>query len=132
MDTAAERRYVLAALALIVAVAGVLVAVDLVRQPSVPPRVELMRRCFEQEKGFLVLELPLGSTFSEADEGGLVTVIETNRTQIAIAGSEEEAARLARTAVAGPGVVERRADIVVAWERAPSPTQRQALLDCAY
>lgn len=135
MDEGTERRYVLAALAVVLVAVGVLAVVDYARRPAATPRIELTRRCLEREKHLTVLDLPLDSFLAAAPGGGLVTFIETNRVEIGIAGSPQEAARLVDAghgAVPPLGAVQLDGDVVTAWERPPSPTQRQTFLDCKY
>lgn len=128
-----ERRYVLVSLAFILAIAATLVVVDLVRgEPTLPPRVERTRTCLEVEERLTVLELPLGSPLTEARLGGLVTIVEQNTIRLGIAGSFAEAGALAERSRARGGFVEVDGDIVRDWDREPSATQRQPLIDCRY
>jgi hypothetical protein len=132
-----ERRYVLIALVTVIGVVAVLAGVDLVRDAMAerPTRIELMRRCLEQERGYAVYELPLTSLLAGVGQGGLRTIAEDfNEAEVLIADSEEQAARLAREAQRNPRFefVERRFDILYAWRHPPSPTQRQNVIECSY
>ena len=71
-----------------------------------------------------------------AELGALRTVIETNGGDHRDARDEETADRIvaAYRAVAATSRrrLERRGRLVYLWDRPASPTQRQALFDCAY
>jgi hypothetical protein len=94
-----------------------------------------LTRCLVNEKGAAVAETrdPLARS---AALGALDTVVETNRVTVAVAGSSQQAVRLATDyeAVAGDlgPRLELRGRTVYLWERPPSPTQRQTLFDCTY
>lgn len=92
-------------------------------------------RCLVEEKG-----APIARTYDpialSAELGALDTVIETNRVTVSVSGDEKEAERIAANYRAVGGELGERLEVrgrtVYLWERAPSPTQRQALFDCTY
>ena len=92
-------------------------------------------RCLVEEKG-----APIARTYDpialSAELGALDTVIETNRVTVSVSGDEKEAERIGANYRAVGGELGERLEVrgrtVYLWERAPSPTQRQALFDCTY
>lgn len=94
-----------------------------------------LERCLVEEKG-----APIARTYDpialSAELGALDTVIETNRVTVSVSGDEKEAERIAANYRAVGGELGERLEVrgrtVYLWERAPSPTQRQALFDCTY
>ena len=139
-DELRERQTVVRALAIVAGVAFVLaggsLAVSLADDGE--ERIEAMRRCLERERGFDVWEPPTGDPSLAADGGAYRSSVGGNVVTFAIAGSEPAAERLlasshrALPAPPAPFQLERRGDVVLRWDRAPSPTQRQALYDCTY
>jgi hypothetical protein len=96
---------------------------------------EQTRRCLLDEKA-LVLAAPSDPIAASAELGALRTVIETNGVTVAVAGSREDAERVAAAYRSVGGELGTRLEIrgraVYLWDREPSPTQRQTLFDCAY
>jgi hypothetical protein len=96
---------------------------------------ERTERCLVNEKGATVT--PTGDPVARSAElGALRTVIETNGVTVSVAASVAGAERLAAAYRAvsgdlGPRLELRRRTVYL-WDRAPSPTQRQALFDCTY
>lgn len=94
-----------------------------------------LRRCLVEEKGAPIARTRDPIALS-AELGALDTVIETNRVTVSVAGDEKEAERMAVNYRAVGGELGERLELrgrtVYLWERAPSPTQRQALFDCTY
>lgn len=94
-----------------------------------------LRRCLVEEKGAPIAQTRDPIALS-AELGALDTVIETNRVTVSVAGDEKEAGRMAVNYRAVGGELGERLELrgrtVYLWERAPSPTQRQALFDCTY
>lgn len=94
-----------------------------------------LRRCLVEEKGAPIAQTRDPIALS-AELGALDTVIETNRVTVSVAGDEKEARRMAVNYRAVGGELGERLELrgrtVYLWERAPSPTQRQALFDCTY
>lgn len=101
-----------------------------------PTRLELTTRCLTKEKFLPVTGVGNDPVATSASGGSLVTRVEGNGVTLSIAGSDEEAEEIVRSyqAVAGSltGRLERRGSYVYLWERAASPTQRQAMFDCEY
>ena len=94
-----------------------------------------LRRCLVENEHASLAETydPIARS---AELGALDTVIETNPVTISVAGDADEAERIVSSyrALAGDlgPRLELRGRTVYRWERAPSPTQRQALFDCTY
>jgi hypothetical protein len=106
------------------------------RQPPAPTRLELVVRCLNGEKG-LRTAVPAGDPLADsAGDGSLKTTVEGNDVTVALASSEELAAKIERyyRAVADDltGRLERRGRTVYLWRFKSSPTQRQAMYDCQY
>jgi hypothetical protein len=99
------------------------------------PGYERTRQCLLDEKA-LVLTEPSDPIAASAELGAIRTLIETNGVTVAVAGSREEAERLAASYRSVGGELGSRLEIrgrqVYLWDREPSPTQRQTLYDCAY
>jgi hypothetical protein len=81
--------------------------------------------------------VPSGNPLADsAGEGSLNTTIEGNDVTVALAATEEQAIKIERyyRALAGDleGRLERRNKTVFLWRFRSSPTQRQAMYDCAY
>ena len=99
-----------------------------------PTYLELTRRCLEREKLLTVEETVGDPVAAAASAGTLRTIVEGGLVTTAIASGEREVSRL-REGYAG---IEPRARLdvrgryVYLWLRAPSPTQRQTVYDCAY
>lgn len=139
-DELRERQAVVRSLALVAGLALLLaagsLAVSLVDDGE--ERIESMRRCLERERGFDVSEPPTGDPSLAADGGAYRSSVDGNVVTFAIAGSQRAAARLvasshrALEAPPAPFQLERRGDVVLRWDRPPSPAQRQALYDCTY
>lgn len=99
------------------------------------PAFEKTQRCLVNEKGATVA--PTSDPIARSAElGALRTVIETNGVTVSVAASAAGAERLiaAYRSVGGDlgERLELRGRTVYLWDRAPSPTQRQALFDCTY
>ena len=126
------------ALLLVVATVALLLVGDAVRGALEPERsrIEAMRECLEQERGYDVFDVEPDSPAARASQPAFRTVVETNGVTFAVARSRKAAAALESAYLAraenARALVERRGDVVYAWERPPSPTQRQALYDCSY
>jgi hypothetical protein len=93
-------------------------------------------RCLTLEKG-LVLEEPRDPLARSAGRGATRTAVEGNRVTIAVGSSVADAERIVAgyRAIAGARLghrLERREHNVYLWDNDPSPSQRQALYDCAY
>lgn len=106
------------------------------RQPPALTRLEKTVGCLSGEKG-LTAVAPAGDPLADsAGDGSLKTTVEGNDVTVALASSEEQAARIERyyRAVAGDlgGRLERRGTAVYLWRFRSSPTQRQAMYDCEY
>ena len=97
------------------------------------PGFDELRRCLVEEKRATVIATrdPIARS---ATLGALDTVIETNPVTISVADDEQEAARLVASYRAVGGALgprlELRGRTVFLWEREPSPTQLQAVIDC--
>ena len=137
---AEEWRYVSVALAVV----GILVVAQLAGwlvYRSVhhgPTALELTEKCLRREK-LLEVDSSRSDPIARTARGGaLVTRVEDNGVQVAIARTEEEARRLAAAYLAIGRKIELRLDVrgnvVYVWEapREPSPTQRQTMYDCWY
>jgi hypothetical protein len=129
----AARIGVVAALTVVVAQLGVASAWSLTHDD--PTILDLTRRCLEREKGLTVGPTTDDPVAASASGGTLRTVVEGGLVTLGIARSQAEVERL-RAAYAAEGVGEPRLDLhgryVALWLRDPSPTQRQAVYDCAY
>lgn len=102
----------------------------------VTSRIDLTVRCLTRERG-LVIETGGRDPIAASARGGwLVSTVEGNGVHISIAGSEDEARRIAAAyrsvASALEGRLEQRGSHVYLWDRPSSPTQRQVLYDCEY
>ena len=122
------------------AAVGVLVAAALVGWAVQTARYEdtgfrELTRCLREERGAPIRPTK-DSIARSAELGALDTVIETNPVTISVAGDEKEAERIASHYRAVGGELGERLEVrgrtVYLWERAPSPTQRQALFNCTY
>ena len=126
------------AVLLVVATLALLVVGDAVRGTveTDRSRIDAMRECLEQERGYDVFDVEPDSPAARASEPAFRTVVETNEVTFAVARSRKAAAALESAYLAraqkARALVERRGEVVYAWERPPSPTQRQALYDCSY
>ena len=103
-----------------------------------PTALELTEKCLRREK-LLAVDSARNDPIARTARGGaLVTRVEDNGVQVAIARTEEEAQRLAAAYLATGRKIELRLDVrgnvVYVWEapREPSPTQRQTMYDCWY
>ena len=106
-----------------------------VRHPR-PTRLELSVKCLNNEKGVATV-VPAGDPLADsAGAGSLRTTIEGNDVSVALASSQEQAARIERyfRLVGGDleGRLERRDRTVYRWKFRSSPTQRQTMYDCQY
>ncbi len=137
---AEEWRYVSVAFAVV----GVLVVAQLAgwlvyrSVHDEPTALELTEKCLRREK-LLAVDSNRNDPIARTARGGaLVTRVEQNGVQVAIASTEEEARRLAAAYLAIGRKIELRLDVrgnvVYVWEapRKPSPTQRQTMYDCWY
>ena len=107
-----------------------------IRQPPPPTRLAQSLGCLTNEKGVPAVA-PAGDPIADsAGDGSFRTRIEGNVVTVALASSEQEAAKLERyyRAVASDleGRLERRYKTVYLWRFRSSPTQRQAMYDCQY
>jgi hypothetical protein len=136
--SATERRTVVVALGAVLVLAATEVVVSTITNAVryKPTALEQTIRCLRFEKGLEVSTLSRDPIARTADRGTLSTVVEGNPVTVAISSDEEGAARLSALyeRVAGNlGTrLERRGKIVYVFDGEPSPTQRQALYDCAY
>lgn len=101
-----------------------------------PTGLELTVFCLMDNRG-VVAVVPAGDPLADsAGRGSLKATIEGNEVAVALASSEEEAAKIESyyRAVAGDleGRLERRGRTVYLWRFTSSPTQRQAMYDCQY
>ena len=103
-----------------------------------PTALELTAQCLRREK-LLTVDVGRNDPIARTARGGaLVTRVEDEGVQVAIARSEEEARRLVSAYIAtGRRIalrLEVRGNVVYVWEapRRPSPTQRQTMYDCWY
>ena len=103
-----------------------------------PTALELTEKCLRREK-LLAVDSTRNDPIARTARGGaLVTRVEENGVQVAIARTEEEARRLTAAYLAIGRKIELRLDVrgnvVYVWEapRKPSPTQRQTMYDCWY
>ena len=103
-----------------------------------PTALELTEKCLRREK-LLAVDSARNDPIARTARGGaLVTRVEDNGVQVAIARTDEEAKRLAAAYLATGRKIELRLDVrgkvVYVWEapREPSPTQRQTMYDCWY
>ena len=101
-----------------------------------PTRLEQTERCLKREKLLQVGPVEHDPIAARASGGALATRVEGNGVRILIAGSRQEAARLATAyqLVGGElrGRLDQRFANVHLWEMPSSPTQRQTLYDCVY
>jgi hypothetical protein len=107
---------------------------DIVHPP--PTRLERTVVCLKDKRG-VVAVVPAGDPLADsAGKGSLKTTIEGNDVTVALASSEEQAAKIERyyRAVADglEGRLERRDRTVYLWRFRSSPTQRQAMYDCQH
>jgi hypothetical protein len=136
--SAEERRVVVVALAVALGVIAIELAVSSIANAvrDEPTALERTIRCLRFEKLLEVSAPPRDPIAQSADRGALSTVVEGNPVTVAISSNDEGPARLiaAYEQVAGTlGTrLERRGRIVYLFRFTPSPTQRQALYDCAY
>lgn len=129
-------RIALLAVALIVVADVAAWKVHDVRQPPPPTRLAQSLGCLHNEKGVPAVA-PAGDPIADsAADGSFTTRIEGNDVTVALASSEQEAAKLERyyRAVASDleGRLERRYKTVYLWRFRASPTQRQTMYDCQY
>ena len=122
--------------ALIVVAVGAGWKVHDLRQPPAPTKLESSIRCLNVEKEVVTI-VPTGDLLADsATEGSFKTTIEGNEVTVALAASEEEAARIERyyNDVAGDleGRLERRQKTVYLWKYKSSSSQRQVMYDCGY
>jgi hypothetical protein len=103
-----------------------------------PTALELTERCLRREK-LLAVDLGRNDPIARTARGGaLVTRVEGEGVQVAIARSEEEAGRIVSAYMASGRKIalrlEVRGKVVYVWEapRRPSPTKRQTMYDCWY
>ena len=103
-----------------------------------PTALELTEQCLRREK-LLTVDLARNDPIAGTARGGaLVTRVEENGVQVAIATTVDEARQLAARYLATGRKIELRLDVrgnvLYVWEqpREPSPTQRQAMYDCWY
>ena len=103
-----------------------------------PTALELTEKCLRREK-LLAVDAARNDPIARTARGGaLVTRVEDNGVQVAIARTKEEAGQLAAAYLATGRRIELRLDVrgnvVYVWEapREPSPTQRQTMYDCWY
>ena len=104
-----------------------------------PTALELTERCLRREK-LLAIESIAGDPVATTARGGaLATRVAGNGVHLAIARSDEEAARLADTYLRTEGRridlrLDVRGRVVYVWEavRAPHSTERQTMYDCWY
>lgn len=103
-----------------------------------PTALELTEKCLRREK-LLAVDAARNDPIARTARGGaLVTRVEDNGVQVAIARTKEEARQLAAAYLATGRRIELRLDVrgnvVYVWEapREPSPTQRQTMYDCWY
>jgi hypothetical protein len=100
-----------------------------------PTALEQTIRCLRFEKG-LEVTTPRDPIARSAEQGTVSTVVEGNPVTIAITNDEDGPNRLAalyeRLAGNLGTRLERRGKILYLFDFAPSPTQQQALYDCAY
>jgi hypothetical protein len=136
--SAAERRAVVVALAVVLGVVAIELVISTIANAvrDEPTALERTIRCLRFEKRLEVSTPPRDPIAQSADRGALSTVVEGNPVTLAISSNDDGPARLvaAYERVAGPlGTrLERRGRIVYLFRFTPSPTQRQALYDCAY
>ena len=94
---------------------------------------EQLRRCLIDWKGATVTSTrdPIARS---AELGAFETVIETNGITVSVARNREEAEEIVAHYRAVGGELgtrlELRGRLVFLWEREPSPTQLQAMIDC--
>lgn len=94
---------------------------------------EQLRRCLIDWKGATVTPTrdPIARS---ADLGALDTAIETNPVTVSVSSTPERAERIVANYRAVGGVLGARLELrgrtVYLWEREPSPTQLQAVIDC--
>ena len=126
-------------LGLVVAAAALLAAVvvgvvQALTEEEPEPRLVLVERCLRREKLLEVRRLRDDPIAVEARGGALATRVAGNGLHLAIAGSEDEAEKLAGfyRDVGGPlvGKLEQRRLYVFLWEGVATPTQRQTVYDC--
>lgn len=94
---------------------------------------EQLRRCLIDRKGVTVR--PTRDPIARSAElGAFDTVIETNGITVSVASTPEQAERIVANYRAVGGELGRRLEVrdrvVFLWEREPSPTQLQAVIDC--
>ena len=101
-----------------------------------PTALEQTVRCLRFEKGLEVTTPPRDPIARSAEQGALSTVVEGNPVTVAISSNEDGPNRLGalyeRVASNLGTRLERRGKILYLFRFPPSPTQRQALYDCAY
>lgn len=131
MSDWASLRFGLAAVAALIVAALVGWAVESARYED--PGYEQLRRCLIDWKGVTVrpTQDPIARS---AELGAFETVIETNGITVSVARDSEEAEAIAANYRAVGGKLGRRLEVrdrlVFLWEREPSPTQLQAMIDC--
>jgi hypothetical protein len=135
-----ERRWVLVALAVIPAIVVAFALTSRALRPEQLSRVELVRKCLVQERGFATGTPGFDAVGLSTAAGVVSAWIETNLVSIVLVDTEDEARRVEeaylRTA-RDPGEARRRTErrgllVYRWWENDPSPTQQQAAYNCSY
>ena len=132
-----EWRFLVRGFALLVAVLALYTAGWAIWRIAYPPKTkfELTKGCLRNEKGFRIAHVLQDPIASSADEGALETTVQGNDVTLAMTTSERRAEQIAsdyRAAGAPADRLEQRGRAVYLWSQPPSPTQRQAMYDCAY
>jgi hypothetical protein len=135
-----ERRWVLIAGAVVVAIVVALALAARELRAEKLSRVELVRKCLVSERGFATGTPGFDAVGLSTTEGVVSAWIETNLVSIVLVESEEEAQeieaaylRTARDPEEARRRTERRGLLVYRWwENDPSPTQQQAAYNCSY
>ena len=103
-----------------------------------PTALELTEKCLRREK-LLSVDVGRNDPIARTARGGaLVTRVEDDGVQVAIARSADEARKLVSAYMATGRKIELRLElrgnVVYVWEapRRPSPTARQTMYDCWY
>jgi hypothetical protein len=126
----------LVVVAVIMVVVGTSWKVRDIRKGPEPTRLELSLRCLNDEKGVATI-VPAGDPLADsAEDGSFRATIEGNEVTVALVPTQRRAAQIEGyfRAVGGDltGRLERRDRSVYLWRFPSSPTQRQAMYDCAY